>query len=126
MLATATRTEPTSPAQTGAIDTAYIADLIEAIGSDDYRALIETFKIDTQEQMAALETGASRRDVDAMKRSAHRLAGLFAQFGAFEVARSAELIRTPSDADELEPLAQEMLRLCRLSAAAIEKSQGRD
>jgi len=103
----------------GLVDQDFVAQLIEAIGVDDYCALIGSLTQDVEAQVLSLDALADAPDPQAMKQTAHRLAGLLSQFGAFEVARVAERMFEAGSSDEVGHLAATMSKLCRASMAAI-------
>jgi len=103
----------------GLVDQDFVAQLVDAIGVDDYCALIESLTQDVEAQVLSLEAGADAQDSEALKQAAHRLAGLLSQFGAFEVARVAERMFEAETSNEAGDLAATMSKLCRASMAAI-------
>lgn len=101
------------------VDCSYLSDLIEAIGEDDYRALMESFETDADNLLRALEQSAGEGDMAATKAIAHRLAGLLSQFGAFDALTIGEQIREARDLDAAVEHVSAMARLCRASAAVV-------
>jgi HPt (histidine-containing phosphotransfer) domain-containing protein len=112
---------PKTTATTHLIDCGYIAELIEAIGGDDYRTLVASFKDEAEAQVVTMQAKRNAGDIEGVKHSAHRLAGLLSQFGAFEVVGLAERIRECDSPDDIGELARseerrvgkECRRLCR-------------
>lgn len=103
----------------GLVDHDFVAQLIDAVGVDEYCALVESLTRDVATQVAALDVPGAGQDPAAAKQAAHRLAGLMSQFGAFEVARIAERMIETESRDEISKMAENMTRLCRASMAAI-------
>jgi HPt (histidine-containing phosphotransfer) domain-containing protein len=101
------------------IDEAQVAELIEAIGIDDFFDIVATLEDEVGAQISALEAQSSAHQRDHVRLTAHRLAGLLSQFGAFKVAECAERLRQARDTDEADRLAASMVGLCRASMAAL-------
>ena len=101
------------------IDRGHVADLIDAIGIDDFIDIVKTLEHEVDLQICALEARSLASEPDNIKKTAHRLAGLMSQFGAFEVAAHAQRVREAHNGDEVNQLAASMIGLCRASMAAI-------
>ena len=103
------------------IDQGYVVDLIEAIGIDDYFDIVKTLQHEVDQQIATLEAQSrgSETGSESVKQTAHRLAGLLSQFGAFEVSAYAERVQDAPTANEANRLATALVDLCRASMAAI-------
>ncbi len=101
------------------IDCEYLSDLIEAVGLEDYCSLVKSFTVEAEAQVLLLEQRLESGDTGAVKASAHRLAGLLSQFGAFEVVSLAERIRESRGGDDMARMVAAMAALCRASIAAI-------
>lgn len=97
----------------------HIADLIEAIGIEDYLEIVKSLTHEVELQVLALETYSRGNEIDQVKKTAHRLAGMLSQFGAHQVAESAEKVRQASTDNEVNRLAVSMAGLCRASMAAV-------
>ena len=101
------------------IDQGHLAELIEAIGIEDFFDIVKTLEHEVNQQIVALEERSRACQAEDVKKAAHRLAGLLSQFGAFEVAAYAEKVQLAPSNDELNRLAASMVDLCRASMAAI-------
>ena len=101
------------------IDHGHVAELIQAIGIEDFLDIVKTLEHEVDQQIVALEERSRACQADDVKKTAHRLAGLLSQFGALEVAACAERVRQAPTNDEVNRLAASMVSLCRASMAAI-------
>jgi HPt (histidine-containing phosphotransfer) domain-containing protein len=102
-----------------AIDLAFVEDLIEAIGIEDFINIVKTLHHEVESQISVLEARSQAGDLESVKLSAHRLAGMLSQFGAFEVAACAEHVRLAFTSAEVRRLAAALVALCRSSLTAI-------
>ncbi|MEQ1698251.1 MAG: Hpt domain-containing protein [Hyphomicrobiaceae bacterium] len=112
------RTALTQP-DTALIDRDFVAQLIEAVGVEEYCMLIGSLTQEVDAQISVIEARAAERETEAVRQSAHRLAGLLSQFGAFQVANVAGRIWETNSLDEIERLVAAMTKLCRASMVAI-------
>jgi HPt (histidine-containing phosphotransfer) domain-containing protein len=81
------------------LDEELLNQLRKAIGADGFRTLQKSFLAGLTEAMAEVEDAMTARDALAIKRAAHGLRGLSAQFGAVAVSRLARAIETSADVD---------------------------
>ena len=102
-----------------AIDLEFVDDLIEAIGIEDFIDIVKTLEHEVDLQISLLQLRLRACDLESVKLTAHRLAGMLSQFGAFEVAACAERVRTASTSADVNRLAALMVALCRASMSAI-------
>ena len=110
---------PTDQTATPMIDHSQVAELIEAIGVDDFLDIIMTLDHEVGEQIATLQQRCSSGNVDGIHKTAHRLAGLLSQFGARRVAEQAEFVREAACCEEATRLALAFISLCHASMTAI-------
>ena len=101
------------------IDATQVAELIDAIGIDDFFDIVATLEEEVDAQISALEAQSSAHERDQVRLTAHRLAGLLSQFGAVEVVECAERVRQAPDSDEVDRIASSLVDLCRASMAAL-------
>ena len=101
------------------IDQGQRAELIEAVGIEDYLEIVKSLRQEVEVQIRALETRASDGSADCVKKAAHRLAGMLSQFGAHQVSAHAEKVRQAASLGEAIRHAAAMASLCRASMAAI-------
>ena len=101
------------------LDAAVLDDLIEHIGADAARAVIELFIAETRELTAAIgATGASRDDI---RRAAHSLKSSAGQIGAAALSERARAVETAAAADPglLPSLAANLSDCARETEAAL-------
>lgn len=67
-------------------DAALLADMAEALGYDDFVMLFGKFQANAFEQLEKLDGAILDKDAEQIVSVAHRLVGLFAQFGVRQVA----------------------------------------
>ncbi len=109
--------ELTMPASV--IDRDYLQEFIDAIGADELRMLVDALKGDAAGQLRTLQaligdtSSDDVADIEAIWRAAHRLAGVFSQFGAATVADTAQLMRAASSGAEMRSIGFGLLRICR-------------
>ena len=101
------------------IDLDFVAQLIDAIGTEDYCSLVVTLTQEVDVHVCNIEQRAAAGETARVKETAHRLAGLLSQFGAFEVASAAERLQLANEPKDVLRLATAMSRLCRASMSAI-------
>jgi HPt (histidine-containing phosphotransfer) domain-containing protein len=71
------------------IDEAYLKELAESLGQENMAAAIRAFARDLQETAGTMKTQLGAGDAAGVSLSAHRMKGLFAQFGASDAAKLA-------------------------------------
>ena len=103
---------PSAPPE-GGIDLATLQDLVDSLGGDQIGAAIDAFGRDVDAASAQLQAAHALGDAHAIRRHAHRLKGLFAQFGAREAAGFASAV----ESDESDAV-------CRSAAALLELAPG--
>ena len=73
-----------------AIDQAAIFSMSSAVGREGCIAAVDQFARDVQRALWAIEASATAGDVHEVRKTAHRLKGLFGQFGAPVASRMAD------------------------------------
>ncbi len=107
------------PPAAPAIDAAALEELREAVGPESFKRLVGHFLRDAQESLAEVETARAAGDVTRVRKAAHRLTGLFSQFGAAGAAEATAAIELAIDgevdgrATALAPLGQAVLEALR-------------
>ena len=91
------RVEAPSEAGPGVIDEAALDDLRQAVGAESFARLITVFILDAEKALAEAKSAIAGKDSGLLKRAAHRLVGLFDQFGAHQAAGAAMAVETSSD-----------------------------
>jgi signal transduction histidine kinase/ActR/RegA family two-component response regulator len=97
---------PAGPAP--AVDAGRIAELAAIIPPDGLATMLDAFFADGEKRLAAMSAAVESRDLDALRRAAHDLAGLTANYGLAEteqVARQTLAACRAGDADSAWPLA---------------------
>ena len=117
--------EPTEPAPAVAtIDAAALAKLRDAVGPESFKRLVGHFLRDAQESLDEVAAGHAAGDPARVRKAAHRLTGLFSQFGATAAAEATSLIEQAGDGDlatrvsALAPLGRAALAALRIEADA--------
>lgn len=102
------------------IDHTYLAELQSAVGADELELLVEAMKLDATGLLDELQRAMDTGDAAALKRIAHRLAGVFSQFGATLIADAAERVRSIQSTSDLQTSGRELLELCHRALADLE------
>lgn len=91
---------PSSPEEgpAPAIDETILSDLREAVGDESFTRLVGQCIADARESLTAVALAEAAKDGAAMRKAAHRLAGLFHQFGVVEAAQAATETELADDA----------------------------
>ncbi len=124
------RSEMHSPDHAGhadgsaAVDLEFLRQLAEAVGGEELNVLAASMKADAAGQLAVLSGSLSADDTETLRRAAHRLAGLFSQFGAAGVAETVEALRSTCDAAEARRLGNVLHAYCNCALLAIDAAVG--
>jgi hypothetical protein len=90
---------PTRPAPV--VDTARIAELAAIIPADGLAAMLDAFFADGEMRLAALASAGDRHDLEGLRRAAHDIAGMTANYGLSEAEQLArQVIAACHDGDE--------------------------
>ena len=84
-----------APMAAGALDRTALDELHDAVGPEAFSRLIDAFMRDATQSLDELRAAGS--DPARSRKAAHRLAGLFGQFGATEAADAAVAVERASD-----------------------------
>ncbi|MCA0303076.1 MAG: response regulator [Proteobacteria bacterium] len=103
-----------------AIDSDVLAELREAVGPDSFRRLLGHFQRDVQESLDEIAAGHAAHDAGRVRKAAHRLTGLFGQFGALGAAEATAAIEAAGD----DEIAGRVAALAPLGQAALEALRG--
>ena len=79
-------------------DAVLLSDMAEALGYDDFMMLFGKFQKNAAEQLESLEGAILDKDDEQIVSVAHRLVGLFSQFGVQEIAELAVQTETAKSA----------------------------
>ncbi len=109
---------PLPPPAENPLDEAAVDELRQSVGDETYRRLVGTFLADAEKALVEVEASVGSADVTRLKRTAHRLAGLFDQFGAHRAAQAAQSVETAVDGAAL-PLADALVHLGRDAMTAM-------
>lgn len=94
-----------------AIDRAALFSMTTAFGRDGCIAAVDQFARDVQRALGVIETFSAAGDIHGIRKTAHRLKGLFGQFGAPVASRlAAEIEAIPDDGSHAGLVA----RLCAI------------
>ena len=107
------------PAQDASLlDNAMIDSLVNALGMDVFAPMITTFRNNMAQYRDDLAAAVKAGDLRKVKRTAHALKGLCAQFGAPHASSLAKFIEVESKSlDEVEPM------LAQIAAAVVDTEQ---
>lgn len=103
-----------------AMDRAALEELRQSVGEDAFARLLMRFRQDADETMSELEAAAQPLDHARLRKAAHRLAGLFGQFGARAAAEAAAAVELATD-DDIAGKVELLLASGRRALAAMER-----
>mgnify|MGYP001806780205 CR=1 FL=1 len=81
------------------LDRAALDELRESVGPEAFERLSARYRQDAGESLRELDVAAQNTDAARIRRTAHRLVGLFGQFGAVRAAEAAIATELASDAE---------------------------
>ena len=90
------------------VDAAYLKEMAESLGTENMAAAIDAFALDVNETANRMRTQLTAGDASGARRSAHRMKGLFAQFGASDAAHLAAKLEK-HEAIEMDPTTAKFL-----------------
>lgn len=104
------------------LDHAYVKNIIELLGADQFALLKDQFVLDCNRAVEALRAARAEGDEAQVKKQAHKLKGVLAQYGARQgeaiAARLADGL--PSDwRDVTQALLDETAMACSEMAALV-------
>ncbi len=100
----------------GLLDINALVELREAVGADSFVQLSSACQQDVVASLAEVESAMATGDVARLRKAAHRLRGLFGQFGAPQAAVAAGAVENADDSEIMHRVAE----LLRLGPAAME------
>lgn len=103
-------------ATAGPLDIEALVALREAVGADTFALLSSRCQQDAVASLAEVESAVATGDVVRLRKAAHRLRGLFGQFGAPQAAVAAGAVESADDSEIMHRVAE----LLRLGPAAME------
>jgi CheY-like chemotaxis protein len=83
----------------GAVDAQALAELRESVGGDAFVRLLERFYQDAGEALAEIDAATEAADFSRARQAAHRVNGLFHQFGAIDAAEAAASVELAGDGE---------------------------
>ncbi|WP_439610844.1 ATP-binding protein [Reyranella sp.] len=114
------RTMPVMPPVEEDVDRVALEELRQSVGVEAFERLLMRFRQDAEESLDELDSAAQARDPARLRRAAHRLAGLFGQFGAMRAAEAAAAVELASD-DDIAGHVMLLLTSGRRALAAMER-----
>ena len=114
------RTMPVMPPVEEDVDRVALEELRQSVGVEAFERLLMRFRQDVDESLDELDSAAQARDPARLRRAAHRLAGLFGQFGAMRAAEAAAAVELASD-DDIAGHVMLLLTSGRRALAAMER-----
>lgn len=102
-------------------NSAFVAQLVEDLGVDSVRAVLEVFEKDVRRLTQVLRVAASADDPASFRRAAHGLAGAAGAVGATSLEQAARVNMTRADVrgEQLTSAADEMERLAQTAVAEL-------
>lgn len=82
------------------LDRTALDELRESVGAEAFERLVARCRQDVGESLDELEDAARSHDAARIRRAAHRLVGLFGQFGAVRAAEAAVAAELASDGEQ--------------------------
>jgi CheY-like chemotaxis protein len=114
------RTMPVVPAVEEDMDLVTLEELRQSVGEEAFARLLMRFRQDADESLRELDAAAQAHDPSRLRKAAHRLAGLFGQFGASRAAEAAAAVELASD-DDIAGHVTLLLTSGRQALAAMER-----
>lgn len=114
------RTMPAGPAVEEEIDRGALEELRLSVGDEAFARLLKRFRQDVEESLGELEAATQAHEPVRLRKAAHRLVGLFGQFGAAHAAEAAAAVELASD-DDIEGQLSLLLTRGRQALAAMER-----
>lgn len=100
------------------LDRSALTELSDAVGEEVFNRLLDSFFKETKRSLTELDTAIAAKQTDSVRTTAHRLTGLFGQYGAHRAAEAARAVELASD-DELGPLSDDLLARGQAAIAAM-------
>lgn len=94
----------------GPLDIKALVELRDAVGADTFVLLSSGYQQDAVASLAEVESAVATGDVARVRKAAHRLNGLFGQFGAPQAAAAARAVEGADDSEIMHRVA-DLLRL---------------
>ena len=113
------RTKIAVPAMDKDIDRVALEELRQSVGEEAFARLLMRFRQDADESLREMDAAAQAHDPSRLRKAAHRLAGLFGQFGASRAAEAAAAVELASD-DDIAGQVTVLLASGRRALAAME------
>lgn len=105
-----------SATATGRLDADALVELRDAVGAEAFVRLLARFQQDAAASLDQVEAAVAAGDLVSLRKAAHRLAGLFGQFGAPQAAEAATAAEIADDAEIMGHISE----LRRQGPAAVE------
>lgn len=103
------------------VDEVHLTEMAEALGPENMAALVRAFARDLNETASRMKAQMRVGDASGLGRSAHRMKGLFAQFGARELAHLAAKIEA-SESGEINGAAAQLLDYVPAAIDAVQQA----
>lgn len=114
------RTMPAVTAVEEDIDRVALEELRQSVGEEAFARLLMRFRQDADDSLGELDAAAQARDPARLRKAAHRLVGLFGQFGATGAAEDAAAVELASD-DDIAGHVTVLITSGRRALAAMER-----
>jgi HPt (histidine-containing phosphotransfer) domain-containing protein len=103
------------------IDEVFLAEMAEDLGPQDMAATVRAFARDLNETADKMRAQLRAGEASGVRRSAHRMKGLFSQFGASEPAHLAAKLEA-HEADEMGATAARLLDCVPAIIEAVQRA----
>ncbi len=103
------------------VDEVYLTEMADTLGPEGMAASVRAFARDLNETAGRMKAQMRAGDASGLGRSAHRMKGLFAQFGARELAHLAAKIEV-SESGEINGAAAQLLDYVPAAIAAVQQA----
>ena len=103
------------------VDEVHLTEMAEDLGPENMAASVRAFARDLDETAGRMKAQMRDGDASGLRRSAHRMKGLFAQFGARELAQLAAKIEA-SESGEINGATAQLLDYVPAAIEAVQQA----
>ena len=100
------------------IDTNALEDLRQSVGDDAFKQLLQQFNVDCASALADMAAVLRSSDREQLRKAAHKLSGLFGQFGRPAAAALAQELETETMEQRRHALGEQLMAFGQASLAA--------
>jgi HPt (histidine-containing phosphotransfer) domain-containing protein len=103
------------------VDEVHMTEMAEDLGPENLAALVGAFALDLNETADRMKAQMSGGDASGVRRAAHRMKGLFAQFGVRDLAQLAAKVEA-SESGEMNGDAAQLLDYVPAAIEAVQQA----